>query len=296
METVALGIYRKEGSFLVNDQLRNILYQDADQHPRSRSRVLIHSSHDDNPQEMLIAFNSSSIVEVSTHVFSESFTMIHGLAKYIFYNEDTSIRSEVILSPYDNLGCFYCFISSNIFHRFIPYSPYSLAYEVGFSSFRSDFTSLYLEPPFDKISSLSNEECALLPYSGLPSDLQITSSTDSTIRIVSIAAQVVYLNHDILDKYSDMASPTLFKISGLDQIVKDFVLILPSNSCFNFSEHSFSVFTVCLLSLSSSVKCSTDIDSCTLTAANYGVSTDRPIQTISNSMSSKAVLRFTISK
>ena len=132
METVVRGIYRKTSTFTVNDQLKTTLYNDADEHPRSRSRVLIHSSHDDNPQEMIIAFNSSSIVEVSTHVFSESFTMIDGLAKYIFYNDDTSIRSEVLLSPYDNLGSFYCFISSGVFHRFIPYSPHSLAYEVGF--------------------------------------------------------------------------------------------------------------------------------------------------------------------
>ena len=52
--------------------------------------------------------------------------MIDGLAKYIFYNDDTSIRSEVLLSPYDNLGSFYCFISSGVFHRFIPYSLIAL--------------------------------------------------------------------------------------------------------------------------------------------------------------------------
>ena len=296
METVALGIYRKNGTFLVNDSLKNALFHDADKHPRSRSRVLIHSTHDDNPQEMIIAFNSSSIVEVSTHIFSESFTMLDGLAKYIFYNEDTSIASEVILSPYDNLGCFYCFISSNTFHRFIPYSPYSLAYEVGFSSFRPDFTSLYLEPPFDKISSLSNEECALLPYSGLPSDLVITSCTEKSIRTVSLSSQIVYLNHDIIEKHSDLDKPTLFKISGIDQVVKDYVLILPPKACFNFLEHSFTVFTVCMLSSASSVQYSSDTESLTLTSENHAVSTASPIQNISNSSSTKAVLRFTISK
>ena len=88
-----------------------------------------------------------------------------------------------------------------------------MSYEVGFSSFRPEFTSLYLEQPFDKVSSLSNEKCALLPYSGLPTDLNITSSVTDDLCIITIASEIVYLNHEILDQYSDKSKPTLYKIS-----------------------------------------------------------------------------------
>ena len=45
------------------DGVSNFLYPLADTHPRSRSRILLHSEASDLPQEMLIAFNSTSIVE-----------------------------------------------------------------------------------------------------------------------------------------------------------------------------------------------------------------------------------------
>ena len=84
LKNIAKGIYKKEGQFSLDHDFINQLYLDAGDHPRNRSRILIHESTDSIPQEMIIAFTDESIVEVSTHVFPESFTLLEGVAKYIF--------------------------------------------------------------------------------------------------------------------------------------------------------------------------------------------------------------------
>ena len=155
-KSIAQSIYKKEGEILVNKDLVGNLFKEADNHPRNRSRILIHKDADSIPQEMLMAFTEESIVEVSTHLFPESFTMLEGIAKYIFYERNGNIIGDVILSPYSNFGTFYCFIPTYTFHRFIPYSKKSLAHEIGFANFSKESTTLYLEKQFESISSRSN--------------------------------------------------------------------------------------------------------------------------------------------
>ena len=113
---------------------------------------------------------------------------------------------------------------------------------------------------------------------------------------MSISGQVVYLNHEILDKYSDPVLPTLYKISGKDQVIKDFLIVLMPNSQFNFIDYDFYVLTICMLSSSTTVKCSTDLESSMLNSDNYAISTLKPLQVIQNLSDSKAVIRFTIGK
>ena len=78
------GIYKKTGEIFLDKLFIKKLYEDTNFHPRNRSRILIHEDTNTIPQEMLIAFNSKSIVEVSTHLFPESFTILKGIAKYLF--------------------------------------------------------------------------------------------------------------------------------------------------------------------------------------------------------------------
>ena len=112
-ELLSLGIYKKSGEISVEKNFIKQLYKDADAHPRNRSRILIHESTDSIPQEMIIAFTDKSIVEVSTHVFPESFTLLEGVAKYIFFDEKGNIIGDIVLSSYQNRGNFYCFISKD---------------------------------------------------------------------------------------------------------------------------------------------------------------------------------------
>ena len=72
---ISPGIYKKEGEIILDQEFLKNLYKDADNHPRYRSRILIHKDTQDIPQEMVIAFTDKSIVEVSTHLFPESFTI-----------------------------------------------------------------------------------------------------------------------------------------------------------------------------------------------------------------------------
>ena len=89
---ISQGIYKKQGSILVDQDFKSKLYIEAEKHPRNRSRILIHEDTESIPQEMVIAFTEESIVEVSTHLFPESFTMLQGVAKYIFYKENPYIH------------------------------------------------------------------------------------------------------------------------------------------------------------------------------------------------------------
>ena len=56
----------------------------------------------------------------------------------------------------------------------------------------------------------------------------------------------------------------------------DFLLVMPANTDFNLVDNSFSVFTVCMLSMSSTVQCVNDFEQSTLTSNDYAISTDQP--------------------
>ena len=143
----------------------DFLYPLADTHPRSRSRILLHSEASDFPQEMLIAFNSTSIVEVSNHQFPESFTILDGSARYFFYKPDGSHLADVVLSPFGTNNSFYCYIPNLLHHRFCPLTKYALAHELAFSHFDPSLTTIFLDCPFDHISGLSNKNLSLVPVS-----------------------------------------------------------------------------------------------------------------------------------
>ena len=89
-------------------------------------------------------------------------------------------------------------------------------------------------------------------------------SVTDDLCIITIISEIVYLNHEILDQYSDKSKPTLYKIAGVDLVVKDFLLVMPANTDFNLVDNSFSVFTVCMFSMSSTVQCVNDFEQSTL--------------------------------
>ena len=217
---ISQGIYKKQGSILVDQDFKSKLYIDAEKHPRNRSRILIHEDTESIPQEMVIAFTEESIVEVSTHLFPESFTMLQGIAKYIFYKENGDLLGDIILSPYSNFGTFYCFIPKNTFHRFIPYSKKSLAHEIGFSNFSRESTSLYLENQFKSISSRSNRDYSYYPRLIYQEKSKYKIIEEEKLKRIVISGDIISISYDLIEFYKDSEKPTLFNI---DNQIPDFI-------------------------------------------------------------------------
>ena len=227
--SLSQGIYKKEGAIMVDIDFKSKLFIDAEKHPRNRSRILIHNDTDSIPQEMVIAFTEESIVEVSTHLFPESFTILQGIAKYIFYKESGDLLGDIILSPYSNFGTFYCFIPKNTFHRFIPYTQKSLAHEIGFSDFSRESTTLYLDNQFKSISSRSNKDYSYNSRSIYKEKSNYEVSEGKNIRRVIISGDIITISYDLIDSYMASEKPTLFNIDNQipDSIQENILCLLP---------------------------------------------------------------------
>ncbi|CAE19690.1 conserved hypothetical [Prochlorococcus marinus subsp. pastoris str. CCMP1986] len=232
-ELLSLGIYKKSGEISVEKNFIKQLYKDADAHPRNRSRILIHKDSESIPQEMLIAFTSKSIVEVSTHTFPESFTVLDGVAKYIFYEESGELIGDILLSPYENEGTFYCFIPKSTFHRFIPYTENSLAHEVGFSNFDKEFTTLYLDKQFKDISRKTNKEYSIVPRKIINNKLNFKEKEFNEYTQIEISGGIISISHENVQEFMSIKKPVLLKIK--DQIpafINENILIIQTNKEF----------------------------------------------------------------
>ncbi len=232
-ESLSLGIYKKLGEISVEKNFIKQLYNDADAHPRNRSRILIHKDSESIPQEMLIAFTSKSIVEVSTHIFPESFTVLDGVAKYIFYEETGELIGDVLLSPYENEGTFYCFIPNSTFHRFIPYTEHSLAHEVGFSNFDREFTKLYLDKQFKNISRKTNKEYSIVPRKIINKNLNFKEKEFETYTQIEISGGIISISYENIKKFMSIKKPVLLKINDqIPSFINENILILQKNKEF----------------------------------------------------------------
>ena len=104
--------------------------------PLKRTRICLHSSHDSIPQDMLIYFQSNSIVPISSHNFSESFAIISGSGFYRLFFTTSSTFVDLPLSSVCGDSYFYLFIPCLLPHVFFP-STSLLVSETGFTKFSS---------------------------------------------------------------------------------------------------------------------------------------------------------------
>lgn len=127
------------------------------QSPTKRARICMHDNTDDRMQEMFIAFDGASYVRPSHHVNrDESFHMIDGAGKYIFFDEYGAQIDDVRLGNYESDLPFYCRIPGNLNHSLVLYSDHAVAHEV-------------CTGPFDKSSTL---------FPSWSPDYQTSSETD----------------------------------------------------------------------------------------------------------------------
>lgn len=115
------------------DQLRPII-DAAERSPLKRARLCCHDGPEEKLQEMFIALSALVDIEESVHLRKdESLTVISGQARYIFPNEDGSVRCEVKLASYsetaDPDANFYTRINRYVPHKILVDSPTILIHE-----------------------------------------------------------------------------------------------------------------------------------------------------------------------
>lgn len=90
---------------LNNDEV-NLLYQLASNSVRLRSHFLLHHTHDDKVQRLLIAMVRGSYVEPHYHGLEhqwEMFSVIHGEIKVCLYDQDGNVLKGFFVNSEDAL-------------------------------------------------------------------------------------------------------------------------------------------------------------------------------------------------
>ena len=106
-------------------QLEPIVYA-AEHSPLKRARLCCHQGPNEKLQEMFIALAAGVNIEESVHLRKdESLTVINGQGRYLFPNEDRSVREEVNLSGFSNTSS----LEGSFFTRINRYVPHKILVE-----------------------------------------------------------------------------------------------------------------------------------------------------------------------
>jgi cupin fold WbuC family metalloprotein len=104
--------------------------------PTKRARVCMHPGIGDRMQEMFIAFDGTTYVRPSYHQDKdESFHMLEGFGKYVFFDDKGNQVHDVRLGSYESDLPFYCRIPGNVPHSLVVFSAVAIAHEVGTGPF-----------------------------------------------------------------------------------------------------------------------------------------------------------------
>ncbi len=104
--------------------------REIEQSPTLRARVCMHPNTEDRMQEMFIAFSGKTYVRPSFHTKDESFHMLEGRGKYLFFDESGNVTRDVRLGTYNSELPFYCRIPTHQVHSLVLHSKHAMAHEV----------------------------------------------------------------------------------------------------------------------------------------------------------------------
>ncbi|GAB6264352.1 WbuC family cupin fold metalloprotein [Photobacterium sp. 53610] len=88
----------------INDNEIDALFSSAESSSRKRAHLLLHKSHEDKVQRLLIAMVKGSFVEPHYHELShqwELFTVIKGKVVLVFYNSSGIVVDRIFISSDD---------------------------------------------------------------------------------------------------------------------------------------------------------------------------------------------------
>jgi len=99
--------------------------------PLRRARYCLHHSHDDDVQEMVIAFCQNSSVPVHRHSNkSESYHVIEGELKILFFDNEGNVTRTIHMGQIDSGLPFMYRLSVNEWHTIRPLSEFVVLHEI----------------------------------------------------------------------------------------------------------------------------------------------------------------------
>ncbi|MHB8834636.1 MAG: WbuC family cupin fold metalloprotein [Candidatus Methylomirabilia bacterium] len=114
------------------------LKAEARRSPLRRARICLHASHEDQVQEMVIAFCRDSYVRPHRHRHTgESFHLVDGCLEVVLFTDEGSVESRVRLEAG---GAFLFRLSRQAWHTVIPLSECAVVHEVTPGPFRRELT------------------------------------------------------------------------------------------------------------------------------------------------------------
>lgn len=131
MENKSVIFFDKADFITINYKDVNVLKDYASEVISKRSRYCLHSSCDDEIQEMIIAFYKKSYIRPHKHVNkTESYHIIEGELVVCFFNDRGDIIEKIFLGSYNQSKTFFYRLASDKWHSVIPISDYVVIHEV----------------------------------------------------------------------------------------------------------------------------------------------------------------------
>lgn len=126
---IANGVFQAQGvCTILSHAYTEFLVNDANTNDRKRSRINFHPSPTSQVQEMVIALNKNTRLEVHRHLDkSESFHIIYGTLMVVLFDNFGNIIDEITLSS--SGPTIYYRLDNAIDHLVIPLSNYVLMHE-----------------------------------------------------------------------------------------------------------------------------------------------------------------------
>ena len=195
--------------------------------PLKRTRICLHSSNDSIPQDMIIYFQSNSRVLISSHNFSESFTIISGSGSYRIYFSSSSTFVDVPLSSGGSDSYFYLFIPCFIPHVFSPCTPL-LVSETGFTKFSSKNNLDYTDSYFHSFSPSPT------PCFTLNNFVRVFTSFTHSIFVAKSETLIAFSLANLFP-YLNIKSSSLFLMTTNISSLYDAILLMPPGTSFALS-------------------------------------------------------------
>jgi len=124
-------IKNSEELFFINNENIEQIIEEAKQSQRNIARLLIHLSHDDPVQEMLIAMGRDCAVMPNRSVGrSESLQIVKGELLLIIFDDNGNVVKRVEMRPAGSDKVFLYRLSSTPWHTMIPLSKIVVVHEV----------------------------------------------------------------------------------------------------------------------------------------------------------------------
>ena len=125
----------------------------AKNEPDKRARICLHKDDSELVHEMIIVIYEGSEIIPHRHIDkSESYHIIEGELKIVFFNDKGIENDSVILSSKRHQYPFLCRISNNSWHTIVPLEEYVIFHEVTNGPFNKNDTE-YAEWSLGNISS-----------------------------------------------------------------------------------------------------------------------------------------------